>query len=217
MAWQLLPVLSQRVHWTLYVVGLLSQKPCVSLRVWPSVAVPAIVGVRGWAWRPRSSCTLAAVPWTRLSDAVRRYKGEPHCVSNSYEWYRRDAARAGTVSIGRLRIPAQKRSGAWFVSDGDLDRAIGSHRKWVAERRAATIDYDNQIIHSKDRGIVETDWGHYEVRGAFHLAFYAGFRDGRAGTRAGSALYVGSVPRLSTTTRNVTGAQTGVTVGATVA
>jgi hypothetical protein len=45
-----------------------------------------------------------------------------------------------------VRIPASKVSGAWFVDGDDLERAIRDHRERIAERKAATIDYDNRVL-----------------------------------------------------------------------
>jgi len=106
----------------------------------------------------------------RLSEAVERYRQEESAVSNSYDWYRRQAQRSGEVSIGGETIPARKQAGAWFVSEDDLARCLVTHRRRIAERKAATIDYGNHVLRGGRGVTVETDWGRYTVRGDFHEA-----------------------------------------------
>ncbi len=107
----------------------------------------------------------------RLSDAVDRYRREEDAPANRYDWYRRAAQRSGSVSIDRVRIPASKVSGAWFVDDDDFERAIRAHRERIAERKAATIDYDNRVLRGDLGDWIDTDWGRYQVRDQFHLAW----------------------------------------------
>lgn len=107
----------------------------------------------------------------RLSNAVGRYQREEDAPANRYDWYRRDAKRSGSVSIDRVHIPASKVSGAWCVDEDDFERAIRAHRERIAERKAVTIDYDNRLLRGDLGDWVDTDWGRYQVRDQFHLAW----------------------------------------------
>src|SRR5258708_771421 len=80
------------------------------------------VACRKWAW-------LGGVRMIRLSGAVEQYRREERAVSNSYDWYRRQAQRSGEVWIGGETIPARKASGAWFVSEDDLARCVAVRRQ----------------------------------------------------------------------------------------
>jgi hypothetical protein len=106
----------------------------------------------------------------RLSDALERYRREEGAYTNAYEWYRREAHRSRSVSIGRERIPARKVGGVWSVDDVDLQRCIDAHRERIASRKAATVDYDNRVLRGGVGDSVEVDWGCYEIRAGFHLA-----------------------------------------------
>lgn len=107
----------------------------------------------------------------RLSDAVDRYQREEDAPANRYDWYRRAAQRSGSVSIDMVHIPASKISGAWFVDENNFEHAIRAHRDRVAERKAATIDYNNHVMRGNLGDWIDTDWGRYQVRDQFHLAW----------------------------------------------
>lgn len=110
------------------------------------------------------------MPLIRLSDAVDLYQREEDAPANVYDWYRKGAQQRGSVSIGRMNVPASKVSGAWFVDEGDFKDAIGAHRDRIAERKATTIDYGNHILRGSSGDWVDTDWGRYQVRNRFHLS-----------------------------------------------
>jgi hypothetical protein len=110
--------------------------------------------------------------WIRLPEALERYRREEDAYTNSYEWYRRDAHRSGSVSVDGVHIPARKIGRAWSVDEDELARAIDAHRQRIAARKEATIDYSNHVLRGRGGDSIETDWGWYEIRGAFHLASY---------------------------------------------
>jgi hypothetical protein len=110
----------------------------------------------------------------KLADAVEVFRGEPGSPSNSYQWYRKDAQYRGSVSLGGMSVLVRKISGAWWVEEPDLERALVALRERMAERHAATVDYKNRVLRGAPGGSVETDWGRYTVRGPFHLNGYSG-------------------------------------------
>lgn len=113
------------------------------------------------------------MPRIRLADALDRYRREEDAYTNSYDWYRRDAQRSGSVTVGRVRIPAQKVSGAWCVDEKDVARALVAHRQRIAERKAVTADYERHVLRADSGDWIDTDWGRYQIRGAFHLVLYS--------------------------------------------
>jgi len=111
------------------------------------------------------------VPHISLRDAIERWQREERAPANAYEWYRRDAHRSGTVWIGGTSIPSTKAGGTWIVDETDLDRAVAAHRERRAHVRRITDDYALGVLHGQDGGMLETDWGGYHRRDAFHFAW----------------------------------------------
>ncbi|MFI7208452.1 hypothetical protein [Micromonospora aurantiaca (nom. illeg.)] len=103
-----------------------------------------------------------------LADAVRRYRAEEGTPSNTYEWYRKQAQGYGTVSIGASQVPARKAGGRWMVQARNLDAALEQHRARRRLVHRATEDYKARRLHEGNDAFVETTWGGYTVRGAFH-------------------------------------------------
>lgn len=64
--------------------------------------------------------------WMRLEEAVLQHKRE---MVNSYAWYRKDAMRRGSVSIGTRRVQAEKRNRVWCVRVVELTAAIEAYRR----------------------------------------------------------------------------------------
>lgn len=113
------------------------------------------------------------MPRITLLDAVERWQRTERAPANAYDWYRRDAHRSGTVSLGGLTMPVVKVGRSWLVEEGDVGRAIEAHYERVAEVRAATTDLDAGILRGRDGGQIETDWGHYTRRDPFHFRWSA--------------------------------------------
>ncbi|MDH6284258.1 hypothetical protein [Prescottella agglutinans] len=101
-----------------------------------------------------------------LSEAVARFKREPGAPTNAYDWYRRSAARDGTVWFSGHHIAAVKQGRQWMVDEADLEDALISHREQRAHADRVTADYDSRILHP---GTVLTVGGGYTVKGGFHF------------------------------------------------
>lgn len=106
-----------------------------------------------------------------LQQAVDQYKQEERAVSNSYEWYRRQAQKSGEVGIAGIHVPAVKLNGVWCVHRAHLSEAIDSHRESVRQRKQMTEDYRKGIIHGKDGDAIRTDFGGYEIHGDFRFVW----------------------------------------------
>lgn len=111
----------------------------------------------------RSTVGIVLIP---LSDAVDRFKRESGAPSNSYDWYRKNATRDGTVLLGSHRVPAVKQGRRWMVDEADLEDALTKHRDQRAHVNRTTANYDSRILHP---GIMETNGGGYRVKGDFHF------------------------------------------------
>jgi len=105
-----------------------------------------------------------------LADAVAMYRAACGHAS-SLQTYRKHAAEGGRVHLG-VSIPAAKdRRGRWVVPRPALDRGIATELERLAGIRQATVDYRNHVLRGPENVRVDTDWGFYEVRGAFHFHF----------------------------------------------
>jgi hypothetical protein len=105
----------------------------------------------------------------RLSDAVDCYRRERGAYGNGYDWYRKEAHRRGSVSIGGHSVKVEKVAGAWYLDDEDLAEALATHRQRTADQASATNDYKYRILRGSNGQQVSTDWGYYVVRVPFHL------------------------------------------------
>jgi len=107
----------------------------------------------------------------RLADAVERYRREGRAPSNSYVWYRRSAAREGSVWIGRNEVRAWKEKNAWYVDFDDFEAAIARHRRERTRMVSVTRDLRRGIIHGSDGDAVTTEEGGYDIRGDFRFVW----------------------------------------------
>lgn len=64
-----------------------------------------------------------------LADAVERFSRESGLEPRTMSWYRKCAARAGSVPLGVISIPVVKVDGRWMVERLDVDRAVDEHEK----------------------------------------------------------------------------------------
>ncbi len=106
-----------------------------------------------------------------LKEAVRQYKQEERAVSNSYDWYRKQAGKSGKVWMGDINISTVKQNGIWHVSRNDFSRAINSHRGSIRCVKQVTEDYENGIIHGQDGDTIKTEWGGYKIHKEFRFAW----------------------------------------------
>lgn len=111
----------------------------------------------------RSTVGLVLIP---LSDAVDRFKRESGAPSNSYDWYRKDATRDGTVLLGDHRVAAVKQGRRWMVDEADLEDALIKHSERRAHVNRMTADYESRILHTDT---VTINGGGYSVKGDFHF------------------------------------------------
>lgn len=112
-----------------------------------------------------------------LQAAYELYRREPGSVSNSYDWYRKQAQQRGVVRFGNRRqivrttrqgIPVTKEKGQWMVDRDDFNAELAEHRASRAELEQITADYHNQILHGKAGTTTRTNFGSYTVYSAFH-------------------------------------------------
>ena len=106
-----------------------------------------------------------------LKEAVEQYKQEERAVSNSYDWYRKQAQGSGKVWIGGIYISAVKQNGIWSISKEDLSKAINNHRESVKHLKKVTNYYEKGIIHGKDGDTISTEFGGYEIHGDFRFVW----------------------------------------------
>ena len=106
-----------------------------------------------------------------LKEAVEQYKQEERAISNSYDWYRKQAQRSGKVWIGGIHISAVKQNGIWYVQRADLSKAINNHRESAKHLKQVTEDYKNGIIHGKDGDTTHTEFGGYEIHKGFRFVW----------------------------------------------
>jgi hypothetical protein len=112
---------------------------------------------------------LADSGMIKLKDAVELYRKEDNAVSNSYEWYRRNA-REDRLSIAGLPIKAEKRSGTWYIAARKLKQAIENHRKRQKDLEAVADDLEKGIVRP---GNQLTSKGGYTNKGNFRLEWNA--------------------------------------------
>lgn len=106
-----------------------------------------------------------------LKEAVERYRQEERAVSNSYNWYRKQAQESGETWIGGIHIPALKQNGIWHVYKADLSKAINNHRESIKHLKEVTEDYRKGIIHGTNGDTIHTEFGGYEIRGDFYFVW----------------------------------------------
>ena len=104
-----------------------------------------------------------------LAEGVNRYRqsGGP---SNSYDWYRKSALGEGTVWMGS-RVPVVKVRGRWLIKECDVLDAIDASKREADDRREATLDYDNHILHGAVQDSIQTTWGYDQREADFHFHF----------------------------------------------
>lgn len=107
----------------------------------------------------------------KLKDAIELYKQEDGAYSNSYEWYRKCAQGRENISISGTDVPAYKKKGVWCIDDGDFTKAIENHRTMIRRRKQVTDDYNRGVINGKDGDTVHTDFGGYNIHGAFRFVW----------------------------------------------
>jgi hypothetical protein len=112
-----------------------------------------------------------------LRAAYELYRREPGSVSNSYDWYRKQAQKGGLVRFGNRRqfaesgqsgMPVTKVKGQWMVNQEDLDAELAEHRASRAELEQVTADYHNRILHGRPGSAVRTSFGNYTTYDGFH-------------------------------------------------
>lgn len=106
-----------------------------------------------------------------LKEAVEQYRQEERAVSNSYNWYRKQAQQDGMVSLGDERIPATKHNGIWHVDKADFSEAINKHRENIKHLNQVTEDYRKGVIHGESGDTIETQFGGYSIRGDFYFVW----------------------------------------------
>jgi hypothetical protein len=113
--------------------------------------------------------TERAATLVTLRKAIERWHGEEDTEENVYDWYRRDALRFGSVSIGDEDLSTFKMGGTWVVREADLDHAIEAHRASRADVKRITADYAAGILHGHDDETVEMVGGGYLRQDPFHF------------------------------------------------
>lgn len=101
-----------------------------------------------------------------LKAAVDRFKKEPRAWQNSYDWYRQQAARYGSVSFNSHNVPTVKQGRQWMVDEGDFEAALASYREQRGNLDKMSADYEARVLHP---GTVQTAGGGYTVSGTFHF------------------------------------------------
>ncbi|WFE51231.1 hypothetical protein [Micromonospora sp. WMMD1155] len=97
-----------------------------------------------------------------LAEGVATFGG-----GNAYSWYRSQAHRGGTVSMGGQRVPVVKVSSRWMISKAGVAQAVEAERRARAEIVQWTADYAAGVLRE---GLVQLTGGRsYTVRGPFHL------------------------------------------------
>ena len=118
----------------------------------------------------RDSVTLAA--------AVKQFR-DISGYANAYQWYRRQASEGGRVSFGGCSVRTEKVGNRWMADPADVRTALATFDEEIKERHRATLAYAAGVLEGGGR--VETDWGWYEARGAFHLANFRQAKPSRGG------------------------------------
>ncbi len=106
-----------------------------------------------------------------LREAVKQYKQEERAVSNSYDWYRKQAQRYGKTHIGGKDISATKQNGVWYVKKTEFSEAINQHRESIKQLKQMTDDYRKGIIHGTNGDTIRTELGGYSIRGDFYFVW----------------------------------------------
>jgi hypothetical protein len=106
-----------------------------------------------------------------LAEAVEAFKLEEHSISNSYDWYRKDAQGRNRVRLGQIDIPAYKVRNRWMVAKEDMQRALVAHRKHLSLLHDVTVDYQNKILHPELGPTAAMEWGGYSIDGQFHFVW----------------------------------------------
>jgi hypothetical protein len=107
-----------------------------------------------------------------LAEAVDRARARGVVASNSYEWYRKQAATDGEVHIGDQRVLAVKHGRQWVVNERALMDSIASAEaaKQAKEEAGRQADEDFKARKLNPQGS-RTPWGGYSVRGQFHFVW----------------------------------------------
>ncbi len=117
-----------------------------------------------------------------LRAAYDRFRLEPGCCSNSYEWYRQQARQAGLVRFGSRRqlvpmvwsgVGVAKVGGRWMVSQEDVEAELAEHRASIAELEEITTDYNNRVLHGETGSTIRAGFGSYTVYRDFHSIWLA--------------------------------------------
>lgn len=112
-----------------------------------------------------------------LQAAYERFRREPGCCCNAYDWYRQRAQREGVVSFGnrrqlvatdRPRAPVVKVKGQWMVDQEDIDAELAEHQASIGELKQITADYQNRTLHGEPGSTIRTGFGSYTVYSDFH-------------------------------------------------
>ena len=106
-----------------------------------------------------------------LKEAVSLYKQEEKAVSNSYDWYRKQAQTDGSIDIASKKITATKYRGIWYIDKADFSAAINQHRDQIKELKQITEDYRKGIIHGKNGDTTHTEFGGYSIHGDFYFVW----------------------------------------------
>jgi len=106
----------------------------------------------------------------KLNQIVGTYSPEKG-IYNSYNYYRDQAKKYGTVNIAGTDIPAHKEKGCWWIDLDEYDRAIKESIKRKDEEkerlRLMFQDYQKRIFHPGRIWI--SDYRYYENSGDFRL------------------------------------------------
>ena len=115
-----------------------------------------------------------------LKAAYERFRLEPGCCCNSYDWYRQQAQRNGVVSFGSRRqlvrscrsgVTVTKVRGQWMVDQGDIDAEVAEHRAATAELEQITSDYRRKVLHGEAGSTMRATFGSYTVYADLHSSW----------------------------------------------
>lgn len=102
-----------------------------------------------------------------LGEVVREYAAITGS-GNAHDWYRRQANADGCVRLGGQCAAAFKVGNRWMVDAEEVADSFVALKNAKAERERASKRYEDGELDGTLTAI-ETTWGSYMVRGAFHL------------------------------------------------
>ncbi|MFC1912125.1 hypothetical protein ACFLXG_03105 [Chloroflexota bacterium] len=106
-----------------------------------------------------------------LKEAINLYRLEERAFSNSYNWFRKEAQRDGSIGIAGKNILVTKYKGVWYVNRKDFSEAINQHRESIKHLKQMTEDLRKGIIHGTNGDTIRTGFGGYEIHGDFRFVW----------------------------------------------